>query len=266
MQAAAIRLPWPLPALLAWAAAWASASAVGAVGAGAGWALSSGAAIGCALASLSTGLRRRAIAALGFPVSAALLGGLGSSFNAWAWLALLLPLVLLYPLGAWRDAPFFPTPTSALDGLDAIVAPAPRRVLDAGCGLGHGLAALARLWPAAQLAGIERSAPMAWLAARRVPAAHVMHGDMWRKPWAGHDLVYLFQRPESMARAWAKAVAEMDPGSWFASLEFAVPGVAPHARLDAGAGRPLYVYRVPAARASAARGSTGRSIGRAAGR
>jgi hypothetical protein len=32
---------------------------------------------------------------------------------------------------------------------------------------------------------------------------------MWRADWSGYQLVYLFQRPESMARAWAKGCAEM---------------------------------------------------------
>ena len=52
-------------------------------------------------------------------------------------------------------------------------------------------------------------------------------GDLWQQPWQGCDLVYLFQRPESMARAWDKARAELAPGRFLVSLEFAVPGVAP---------------------------------------
>ena len=37
----------------------------------------------------------------------------------------------------------------------------------------------------------------------------------------------------------------MAPGVHLVSLEFAVPGVEPLFRLDAGAGRPLWVYRIP---------------------
>ena len=143
---------------------------------------------------------------------------------------------------AWRDAPFFPTPATALDGLAAAVPLREgARVLDAGCGLGHGLAALHRAWPAAELHGTEWSRPLAWGAAARCRFARVRRGDMWAQPWGGFDLVYLFQRPESMARAWDKACREM-PGGWLASLEFAVPGVEPVARLGA---RPLWVYRIP---------------------
>ena len=197
---------------------------------------------GAALAWFNKGRRRRLIAALGFPLSAWLLAALDGQLNAGAWLAALLPMALFYPVRTWRDAPFFPTPGTALRGLEAVVLPPPRRLLDAGCGLGHGLVALQRLWPEAVLHGVEWSAPMAWLSARRVPRAQVQRGDMWQQSWAGLDLVYLFQRPETMARAWAKASAEMSAGAWLASLEFAVPDVRPHATLDAGIGRPVHVY------------------------
>jgi hypothetical protein len=87
---------------------------------------------------------------------------------------------------------------------------------------------------------------MAWLAARRCRDAHIVRGDMWAHSWAGYDLVYLFQRPETMPRAWAKAREQMKPGRWLASLEFAVPGIAPHAVLPhEGSGRTLYLYRLP---------------------
>ena len=71
-------------------------------------------------------------------------------------------------------------------------------------------------------------------------------GDTWVFPWSGHDLVYLFQRPESMARAWDKAVAEMCPGAWLVSLEFAVPGRRPDVELLLAGGRPLRAWRIPA--------------------
>jgi len=67
---------------------------------------------------------------------------------------------------------------------------------------------------------------------------------MWCASWATHDLVYLFQRPESMARALAKAEAEMRPGSWLVSLEFEAPGRAPDAVLRPPSGRPVWIYRI----------------------
>lgn len=235
------RWPWPLPAVGAWAAAWlAYAGLASRLPASA--ALAAGCAVGVAFAWRCDGGRRRAIAAAGFPLSAALAGA-GAGDVGWPWLAALLPLAALYPPGAWRDAPLFPTPARALDGLAAVVG-TPAAVLDAGCGAGAALVALHRLWPQARIDGVERSALLARWAARRCRFAAVAHGDLWRGAWRGYDVVYLFQRPESMPRAWAKASAEMARGAWLVSLEFAVPGVSPYARIDAGKSRSLWVYRV----------------------
>jgi hypothetical protein len=72
---------------------------------------------------------------------------------------------------------------------------------------------------------------------------------MWRADWSGYQLVYLFQRPESMERAAAKAQAEMAPGAWLVSLEFAVPGALPQAQLRLSGERVVWVYRMPSAQA-----------------
>ena len=203
--------PWPVPALVAWALGWA-AFIVG-VQAGlpvaAAWLLA--ALAGGAVALPVAGGWRRALMAAGFPMSSL---ALGAAAPPWLWLLAALPLLLAYPLKAWSDAPFFPTPARALQQLaGTLPLPPGARVLDAGCGLGHGLRALHRVWPQALVHGVEWSAPMAWLCARRCAFAQVQRGDMWGQPWSGLQLVYLFQRPESMARAWEKARAEMAPGS-----------------------------------------------------
>jgi SAM-dependent methyltransferase len=239
-----LRLPWPLPALLAWAAGWALWLGAGAAGAPPALALAAAVAGASVLAWPCRGGWRRLIAGSGFPLSALALG-LAGHWPPWMWLLLLLPLLAAYPLRAWRDAPFFPTPAGALAGLDAVTG-APRRVLDAGCGLGHGLAALQRLWPQAELHGVEWSPALAWLAALRCRGAGIARGDMWARSWADYDLVYLFQRPESMARAWAKAEQELAPGGWLVSLEFAVPDCTPWACLQGPGRRPVWIYRPPA--------------------
>lgn len=235
------RWRWPLPALAAWLLAWglfAAGAALGQAAAGLLLAL-----LASAAATLAVrGAGRRFWVAAGFPASALALG-LADGLPALLWLLPLLPLLLAYPLRAWRDAPFFPTPAAALEGL-AAVAGQPARVLEAGCGLGHGLAALRREFPQATLVGLEWSPLLALLARWRRRDARVRRGDLWAEPWAGYDLVYLFQRPESMARAWAKATAEMAPGGWLVSLEFTVPGVAATAQLPGARGRPVWLYRV----------------------
>ncbi len=241
------RLRWPLPALLAWVAAWALWSLARAWALSAPVALVLASAAGALLAWPCARPWRRAIAGGGFPLSLLALGAV--PMPPWAWLLLGLPLLLAYPMRAWRDAPFFPTPAAALEGLDALVA-MPRHVLDAGCGAGHGLVAMRRLWPQAELSGIEWSAPLAWASRLRCRGALVRRGDMWAQSWAGQDLVYVFQRPESMARAWAKAERELAPGAWLVSLEFPVPGHTPRASLQGPGRRPVWAYQ-PAGEAPA---------------
>jgi len=244
------RLPglrWPLPALAAWAAGWIVMMLLERTG---GLAPAPAVAAGLLASAMpavwADTFWRRVIVAGGFPLSL-LLSGAAAGLPAWSWLLPLAALVLAYPVTAWRDAPVFPTPRDALAGLDAHVALAPdARILDAGCGLGHGLRALRAVWPQARLAGVEWSWPLALLSRLRCPWARIERGDMWRASWATQDMVYLFQRPESMARALAKAQAEMRPGSWIVSLEFAAAGRTPHARLALPSGRPLWIYRVGA--------------------
>lgn len=254
-------MPWPLPALAAWAACWALWGALSAAGASA-WLAALGAAVAGLGCAWHAGSRMRALViAAGFPLS--LLGAGAAALPAWAWLAPLALLWLLYPRRAWRDAPLFPTPRGALDGLAAALPlPAAARVLDAGCGLGHGLRALQRAYPQARLEGVEWSWPLALLARARCRRVKVRRGDLWASDWADFDLVYLFQRPETMARAWAKASAEMDRGAWLASLEFPIDGVRAQRVHRCPDGRTLWLYRVPArVQAAAPHASSGAGAG-----
>jgi hypothetical protein len=153
-------------------------------------------------------------------------------------------LVALYPLRSWRDAPLFPTPPGALQGLsEAAPLPPGARVLDGGCGLGDGLRELHRVYPQARLTGLEWSWPLRLACGWRVPHAEVRRADLWAEDWSSYDLVYLFQRPESMPRAAAKAAREMRPGAWLVSLEFEVPGASPARVLACEDGRSVWLYR-----------------------
>lgn len=235
-------LRWPLPAVAAWLLAWALHRALLPL-AGPAAAAGLACALGLALARLQAGRWRAIIVGAGFPLMLA-----ATALPPWAGLPPVLLLLLLYPPHAWRDAPLFPTPAGALDALaQRIPLPDGARILDAGCGAGHGLRALARAWPQARIEGIEWSRPLAAWARWRCRAAQVRRGDMWADgAWAGLAVVYLFQRPESMARAWAKACDEMAPGSWLVSLEFVVPERAPDLRTELQGGRPVLAWRVPA--------------------
>lgn len=234
---------WPLPALLSWGAAWLVYLAATAAGLASGPALAAGAAVGAGLGWLQGERWRRLIVALGFPASVIALGWQGGA-SALLWLAPLAVLWLLYPRRAWTEAPLFPTPRGALERLPEF-APLPpgARVLDAGCGAGDGLRELQRAYPEARVEGVEWSRPIAWLARWRARGAVVRWGDLWADDWSAFALVYVFQRPESMPRLWAKACAELAPGAWFASLDFAVPGVEPAARWPLRNGQFVWLYR-----------------------
>jgi SAM-dependent methyltransferase len=246
-----MKLPWPLPALLVWAAAW----ALFAGAPRAGIAPLAGFVAGLVLVALvawrlAAPAWRKLILVAGFPLSVVAAGSAAGALPAWSWLLPLALLLAVYPVQAWRDAPVFPTPAGALAGLAATAPlPAGARVLDAGCGLGAGLRALRTEYPQARLEGLEWSWLLALACAWRCrlgPAkARVRRGDIWAADWSGYDLVYLFQRPESMARAMEKAGRELRPGAWLASLEFEAAGWRPAARLGAQGAKPVWLYRAP---------------------
>ena len=239
---------WPLPAVLAWLVSWGVFRAVLGQGAALWLALGLASVVGVAASLWGRSVWRRALIAGGFPLSLALsLPALGlAAVPAWAWLLPLALLLLVYPLNAWRDAPLFPTPLDALTELPAHAPlPAGALVLDAGCGLGHGLQALRMAYPAATLQGLEFSWPLRWLCALRCPWARVRQGDIWKADWSAYDMVYLFQRPESMGRAVDKARAELRPGAWLVSLEFEATQATTSASWRTPGGKMVWLYRAP---------------------
>lgn len=239
-----IERSWPLPALVVWGLAWALLWALHQGGLSPGWAVTLATVCGVLGSAVGRTSWRKGLIALGFPVSALALWA--AVLPAWAWLLPLVALLLLYPMHAWRDAPVFPTPAGALLGLPAQAALQDgEHILDAGCGMGHGLLALRQAYPHARLHGLEWSWPLRWWCALRCPWARVRQGDIWQQSWQGWDLVYLFQRPESMPRAAAKARAELKPGAWLVSLEFEARDLRPYACLKAPDGRPVWLYRAP---------------------
>ena len=182
----------------------------------------------------------------GFPLSLALSGTAAAELPGWAWLLPLALLVAIYPIKAWRDAPFFPTPRGALKGL-ARLAPlrTDARVLEAGCGLGDGLRELHAEFPQARIDGIEWSWPLRLACQWRCGFARVRRGDIWQADWSPFQMVYLFQRPESMPRAVDKAARELAHGSWLASLEFEALQLEPDAVHRCKDGRCVWLYQQP---------------------
>ena len=234
--------------MASWAAAWAVLRAGQGLGFEPAVSVAVATGLGVCLSLWASTWWRRALIVLGFPVSFLLTSpsmGLGN-LPAVAWLAPLLLLLLVYPIQAWRDAPLFPTPRGALLPLQQL-APlaAGARVLDAGCGLGHGLQALRAAYPQAQWHGLEWSWALRWLCALRCPWASVRQGDMWRADWSPYQMVYLFQRPESMPRAIEKARTELQPGAWLVSLEFEASALQTTASYRTSGGKMVWLYRLP---------------------
>jgi hypothetical protein len=240
--------PWPLPAIVAWVLCWTLFRTLWEQGVALQWSLALASALGVLLSLWGTSWWRRGLIGAGFPVSLALTLGLvgGSAVPPWAWLLPLGLLLLVYPMNAWRDAPLFPTPLDALTELPRH-APLPdgARVLDAGCGMGHGLQALRLAYPQVQFHGLEFSWPLRFLCALRCPWARVRQGDMWRADWSSYDMVYLFQRPESMERAVQKAARELRAGAWMVSLEFEAKTLQTMAPIRTPGGKMLWLYQAP---------------------
>lgn len=236
--------PWPLPALLAWTACWAVFLTLHALHLPPGWSLALATTLGVGMGMSARSPWRRLFVAAGFPLSLAA-SGLGADLPAWCWLVPMGLLALLYPVGAWRDAPLFPTPRGCLAGLENIAAlPPGARILDAGCGLGAGLAELHRVYPEAHIEGLEWSWPLRLVCGLRQPFAKVRRGDIWKEDWSPFDMVYMFQRPESMGPAADKARRELRPGAWLVSLEFEAPALRPVTVLHNPSGKPVWVYRM----------------------
>lgn len=235
---------WPLPALLTWATAWGGYGLMLATGVSFIAALIVATLWGVLWSVVGTSLSRRGLIAIGFPLSFALTHAV--AVPPWAWILPLALIIFVYPLNAWRDAPLFPTPPDALRALPKHVPlAAGARVLDAGCGLGDGLIALRGIYPGALLSGLEWSWPLRAACALRCPWAHVRQGDIWTADWSAYDMVYLFQRPESMPRAVAKASADLAPGAWMVSLEFEARELQPQAVTHGPDGRPVFAYQIP---------------------
>ena len=240
-----LRAPWPLPAVLVWLACWGWFVVARALGLGVVWAGVLATAVGLWASRWGSTRWRRVFIALGFPLSWGALAG-SAGVPPWVWLLPLAVVLLLYPPTAWRDAPLFPTPPDAFLGLRAhLPLPPGARLLDAGCGAGDGLRAWEQAFPDLRLDGVEHSWPLRLWCAWRCPRARVRQGDMWALDWAGYDLVYLFQRPETMPRAADKARRELGPEAWLASLEFPVPDWVPTHTWTCPDGRTLWLYRGP---------------------
>lgn len=169
-------------------------------------------------------------------------------FPSGVWLGGFGLLLLIF----WRTdrsrVPLYLSNASTAGALAALLPATPSYVLDAGCGDGGLLRRLAKVRPDCEFVGIEH-APLPWLWARLralgQPNLHIRYGDFWKQPLTPFDLVYAFLSPVPMPRLWAKALAEMRPGSRLISNSFPVPDVEPEQLIEVTDRRAtqLFCYR-----------------------
>ena len=153
-----------------------------------------------------------------------------------AFLAVFLFLLLLYWSTFRTQVPYYPSGRRAWDAVAAqLPAGRPLRVIDIGSGLGGLVLDLAHRRPDCEVSGVEL-APLPWLAswlrARAARSqANFLHGDYEALNFGNYDVVFAYLSPAAMSGLWAKAKAEMKPGSVLISYEFPIAGREPDRRV-----------------------------------
>ncbi len=182
-----------------------------------------------------------------FPILVVL--GLLVHLSPLVWLGAFVVVWLINRNSVGERVPLYLSGRFVPETLSTILPACPFRFLDLGCGLGGVLARLADKYPTSHFEGIE-SAPLPWLIAwlrlMRRNNGRVLFGDLWALPLAEYQVVYCFLSPAPMAALWAKACAELRPGSLFVSNTFAISAApAPHQVLELPDHTgPLYVWRM----------------------
>lgn len=155
----------------------------------------------------------------------------------------------------WRTdksrVPLYLSNAATAQAVSGLLPATPCHVIDLGCGDGRLLKALARARPDCEFTGFEH-APLTWLWARLNTLAltncRIRLGDFWPQHLGLYEVAYAFLSPAPMARLWAKAAAEMRPGSLLLSNSFEIPGVAAEQVVEVAdkRGTRLLCYRPPA--------------------
>jgi SAM-dependent methyltransferase len=148
------------------------------------------------------------------------------------------------------QVPFYPSRTATWQAVDALLPQeTPLRLIDIGSGLGGFLMSLAERRSQGTFTGIE-IAPLPWLISRtRVfcsgNSAKFILGDYVRLDFAEYDVVFAYLSPVAMTTLWAKASAEMRPGSLLLSYEFPIEGVRPDIQVNtSNKGAIIYGWRI----------------------
>ncbi|MGZ3182243.1 MAG: SAM-dependent methyltransferase [Telluria sp.] len=157
-------------------------------------------------------------------------------------------MLVLYWSTFRTQVPYYPSGRRVWEAVEQLLpAGQPLAVIDIGSGLGGMALHLARTRPACAVTGIEL-APLPWLVSRFraiYASGHVkfVRGDYHRLDFSRYDLVFAYLSPAAMPALWAKASAEMRPGSMLVSYEFDIPSQNATVSIVPTPGRPqLYVW------------------------
>ncbi|SIQ09270.1 hypothetical protein SAMN05880582_101696 [Rhizobium sp. RU20A] len=182
----------------------------------------------------------------GFPVAIWLTLLTAGTLPAWPFGLAFLLLYLVFSNTARERVPLYLTNRATAEALTTLMRERGLvSALDLGSGLGDVVRALHGEGRTAR--GVE-TAPFAfalsWLLSRLTGRGSIARVSLWETDLGTTDLVYAFLSPEPMPALFAKARAEMKPGSLFVSNSFAVPEVEPDEvwELQDRRGTRLYLY------------------------
>lgn len=161
-----------------------------------------------------------------------------------------LVLLCLYWSTFRTQVPYYPSSSAAWQAVTALLPKGQRlRVIDIGSGFGGLVMHLARERPESEILGIEL-APLPWLcsvvrARLDGSAGRFVRGDYEALDFGEYDVVFAYLSPAAMPRLWAKACAEMRPGTLLLSHEFNMPGIDPDIVVHpTEAGPPIFGWRI----------------------
>ncbi|MBT4219114.1 MAG: class I SAM-dependent methyltransferase [Rhodospirillaceae bacterium] len=148
----------------------------------------------------------------------------------WLWPTLFVVSLLVFWNSAGGRVPLYLSNNTTWAALKDLMADKPNvRFIDLGCGLGGTTQYLARHLPDGEFTGVE-TAPLPFVVARLrnllsgLGNVRISYASLWDQDLSEFDLVYAFLSPAPMLDLYAKAQAEMKPGSRFISNSFDVPG------------------------------------------
>ena len=165
------------------------------------------------------------------------------------YLAGFLLLLALYWSTYRTQVPYYPSGPAGWRAVAAILPSGSLRIVDIGSGFGGMVRHLARERADCTVLGVELAPLPCWVAKFINTASgsrgRILHGDYQELDFAEYDVVFAYLSPAAMPDLWAKARAEMRPGSLLLSYEFAIPGIESQiTNISEGDDRILHGWRM----------------------